>query len=420
MHQCPNCKSFRVQSRGNNIYCHDCKKYARTPAIKAFKSVERGGGYLKIVCASDRIRSQEDAIREFGIDLDVWHVEKCKIKTSEGYRKDREVEWNVDDGKVTRGRVKDSGKLLIAPMYHIELLLIKKVEEYNAKESITRILEKASRKAPHVALRFRPLKNGLRYEVDFPDLHFGKLTWDKESGANYDIQIAKQVIDDAVETLISRIRGQKIGRIILPIGNDYFNVDNKKEETSHGTPQQEDTRWQKTYEAGADLAIGLILSLSSIAPVDVLVVPGNHDEERSFFLGHALSLRFFNDKNVMVNNEPPKRKYYTFGKVLIGFTHGYHEKPEKLPFLMPIERPDDWARTIYREWHLGDKHHKKDLLYRTEDTNGVTMRYLRSLSATDTWHFDKGYVGSPRAAEAFLWHPDDGLIAQYHYTKKES
>ena len=73
-----------------------------------------------------------------------------------------------------------------------------------------------------------------------------------------------------------------------------------------------------------------------------------------------------------------------------------------------------WAKSKFREWHLGDKHHKKDLLYRTEDNNGVTIRLLRSLSATDSWHFDKGFIGGIQAAEAFLWDRERGLVGQFN------
>lgn len=62
---------------------------------------------------------------------------------------------------------------------------------------------------------------------------------------------------------------------------------------------------------------------------------------------------------------------------------------------------------------------KKDLLYGAEDLNGVTIRLLRSLSATDAWHFDKGFVGTPRGAEAFLWDAEDGLAAQFHTTVRK-
>lgn len=419
MQNCPKCGSKRLQSRGTKVFCHDCRGYSTVPTGVESKSIEEGNDYINIVCSSSRIRSEDDAIREFGIDLNEWSIAKCKIKTSEGYRKDRKVDWKVRDGKVKKGDVKDTGKMLVVPMFHIELRLVRKTEEVHAREAIRVMVEDSKKHVPFVPRKVKPIKDGLIYEVDFPDLHFGKLTWDKESGDDYDIDIARDLLREAVSVLVSRVGGQRISRILLPFGNDFFNVDNMLEETTHGTRQQEDTRWQKTFRAGRQLATEIIDGLASIAPVDVVVVPGNHDEERVFYLGDSLESFYHRNKNVNIDNTPPKRKYYTFGKVMIGLTHGYHEKLDKLPFIMPIERPAEWATSVHREWHLGDKHHRKDLLYRTEDINGVTIRLLRSLSATDTWHFDKGYVGAPRGAEAFLWHPNDGLIAQYHFTKEK-
>ena len=58
-------------------------------------NVEYGDDYINVVCASRRIRSQEDAIKEFGIDLNIWRVVKCRIGTHEGYRKDKVTDWHV-------------------------------------------------------------------------------------------------------------------------------------------------------------------------------------------------------------------------------------------------------------------------------------------------------------------------------------
>ena len=66
-----------------------------------------------------------------------------------------------------------------------------------------------------------------------------------------------------------------------------------------------------------------------------------------------------------------------------------------------------------REWHTGDKHHKKDIVYAANERCGVMVRILRSLAAVDAWTFDKGFVGAVRAGESFMWHPEDGLIAQF-------
>ena len=204
-----------------------------------------------------------------------------------------------------------------------------------------------------------------------------------------------------------------INKILLPLGNDYFNVNNKANTTANGTLQQEDTRWQKTFRAGRKIAIDMIDMCTSIAPTDVLLIPGNHDEEKIFYLGDALECWYHNNKNVHIDNLARSRKYYSYGKVLLGFTHGYNENIKKLPNLMQFEVPQLWGNSLYREWHTGDKHHKVDYLLEVEDQIGMVIRILRSLVPADAWTFSHGFVGVPRSAEAFLWHPENGLVAQF-------
>jgi hypothetical protein len=157
----------------------------------------------------------------------------------------------------------------------------------------------------------------------------------------------------------------------------------------------------------------MIDACSAIAPVDVLVVYGNHDEERTFYLGDALECWYHNCKDVTVDNLATKRKYFKYGKNMIGFTHGYHERLEKLPFIMATESPQLWAETTNREWHLGDKHHKKDLVYQTDEGEGMTIRILRSIASSDAWTTEMGYIGSKRAGEGLLWDKDKGVISQF-------
>ena len=79
---------------------------------------------------------------------------------------------------------------------------------------------------------------------------------------------------------------------------------------------------------------------ATIAPVDVLIVSGNNDEERSFYLGEVLSALYSNTDRIFVDNSAKKRKYYSYGNVLLGLTHGYHEKLKELKDLMAYEVRD--------------------------------------------------------------------------------
>ena len=136
-------------------------------------------------------------------------------------------------------------------------------------------------------------------------------------------------------------------------------------------------------------------------------------------MGDAIECYFRNNQNITVDNSAMPRKYQSYGKVLLGFTHGAFEKAGRLLTLMPEEKPELWGKSKYREWHLGDQHHsvkretnKPDRPV-VEEYGGITVRILRSLTAPDRWHFEHGFVGSMRAAESFLWSPENGLVGQF-------
>lgn len=404
-------------------------------AEQEFATYEEGDNFINVICASRRMLTVPDIIEQFKIDQNVWMIDPKRgfqVKTSEGYRKDRKVRWVVKDGHVLEGDVDDSGKMLVVPLYHIRASFIPKVEEIRGRLALEDLIADAKKAAPHFA-PLKPVrsKDGMLYEIGMPDLHFGRLTWDEESGENYDIQIAREMVRQVLAELLGFAALFKVERILLPLGNDFFNVNSRDETTTHGTRQQEDTRWQKTFRAGRLMAVEMIDACAAVAPVDVVIVPGNHDEERVFYLGEALECWYHATQRVRVDNRAVKRKYYTFGANLIGLTHGYYEKVADLQAIMSLEAPDLWAASRYREWHTGDKHHKVDvelkpndklrfdLVRKTDEGLGVTVRILRSLAPADAWTFDKGFVGALHAAEGFLWHPQDGMKAQFTAAPKK-
>jgi hypothetical protein len=263
-------------------------------------------------------------------------------------------------------------------------------------------------------LKFQKPQKGMLYEIEMPDIHIGKLTWGEESGEDGDMKSQVEIARKVAQDLLLHTQHYPIEKILFPIGHDYYNVDNNLNTTTHGTPQQEDTRWRKSFKVGWQLASELVNMCAQVAPVDVLIIGGNHDEQRSFYLGEVLSAIYANSKRVTVDNSAKMRKYYTYGNVLLGLTHGYHEKIKELKDIMFYEAKPLLQNAKYIEWHTGDKHHKEDYVHKThEETNGVVVRILRSLTTADAWHYNKGYVGALRASEAFLWDKELGLRAQF-------
>lgn len=255
-------------------------------------------------------------------------------------------------------------------------------------------------------------------EIAVMDAHFARLCWSKETrGPDYDLKIAVKDYKDAVYALAAHAKVNGASRILLPLGNDHFNSDNLLGTTTKGTAQapNEDGRWQKAFTTGCEVITEVIETLANEFEVDALVVSGNHDYEKCYYMGEFVRAYFHHHPRVHVDNAPTQRKYYTFGTNLIMFTHGDEERHAALPLIMASEMKDAWAQTSCREIHVGHYHQ-----HRSMEVNGVRLRVISSLAPSDSWSTSKGYVGNLRAAEAFLFDKEDGLVAQYYHTVRAS
>jgi hypothetical protein len=261
--------------------------------------------------------------------------------------------------------------------------------------------------------KYRNPGNGNLLVPTIFDLHLGKLAWGEETGEDYDMKIASQRFRDCLSGIIQKSAGYEIDKILFPVGNDFFNSDKSIPfpQTTKGTPQIDDVRWQKLFRSGISLIIEAIEILSDIAPVHVVTVFSNHDHERVFYLGEVLNAVYGQSKHVHIDNSPRVRKYFKWGKNLIGLAHGHNEKPVDLPLIMAQEAKDHWSETVFREWLLGHIHHKKQLMTQTaKDYMGVNVTYMSSPSAPDAWHFEKAYIGSMKGAEGLIYNNNEGKI----------
>lgn len=366
---------------------------------EAYKWDETKSGASVEYTTSARIETLDEALAFSKVDLDKWDVERWTFN-----------KWETTvEGKAT-------------PLIQVKVWFKAKEVEALSMEDVRRdMIEELKNHSPKyktINYNFDSKERNL-LEVNLFDVHFGKLAWHEESSDNYDLKIATDRVFEAVEGLLQKSKGFPIERILLPTGNDLFNADKDYpfSSTTAGTPQHEDARWQRTFRTVRGVISEVIERLQTIAPVDVPIIPGNHDKSKCFFLGDSLEGWFHNNPQVSIDNSPRSRKYYQYGDNLIGLCHGDKEKLIELPLIMAQEVPEMWANTIHREFHLGHFHQKKDMRWlSTQEFKGVVVRLLRSLSGTDAWHFEKGYIGGERSAEAFIWNNRNGMVANLIHT----
>jgi predicted phosphodiesterase len=235
------------------------------------------------------------------------------------------------------------------------------------------------------------------------DLHLGKLGWHGETGEDYDHKIAEKRFLGVITNFIDRTKNIQFEEIIFPIGQDFFNFSTIDGATINGTRQDNDLRWQKLFLLGAELLVNAIDLLSEIAPTRVFYVSGNHDKTTSYYILNYLYAWFRNNENISVDRSPLTRKYVHFGNCLIGFAHGDTEK-QRIKGIMQVEAPVAWGNSKFREWHLGHLHSEQ-----IREENGVIIRNISSITGTDAWHYETGYVGSIKKAQGFIWDREFGL-----------
>ena len=355
---------------------------------------------------ADHIKTLEELLEACDVDLDVWKVKNYVVN-----------KWDVTSWKRTFPETIQN--------FQIKAWLEKNVKAVKEQQIGEIFLKMIQGYEPPVLDWTPELPNKYEennlLEISIFDLHIGKLAWGGETFENYDTKIARERFLTAIEKLLHRASGFQFSRILFPVGNDFFNSDTMFNTTTKGTQQDEDLRWQKTFNIGVRLIVDAINLLKQTGvPVDVVVIPGNHDFERSYYMGKYLEAWFNNDPMVHIDCGASPRKYYRFGNVLLGLTHGSEEKEAALPMIMAndVESKPLWGETKFHEWHLGHIHRKRNVNYAIIDKSrvlnedlGVTIRYLSSLTGTEEWHHKKGFIGSTKAADAFVWNDEFGLVA---------
>lgn len=365
-------------------------------AKKLIETKEIVGDKLNLVLPETHIDSLEKLIEHFKVDTSIWKIERFKANAWEmGYK----------DG---------DGKAHSHPLYQVTATFIRQPDIEAAKKEIAALKEEAKKSARVPQPVVYPFtRSGNLLELMLPDLHAGKLSWNKETGyADYDLAISVETYRRALDSLLTQCSHYHFDKIILGVGNDLLQSDNIQGTTYSGTKVDTDSRFHKVYVTVRKMLTETIEKLRKIAPVEVKLVPGNHDTLSTFTLGDSLECYFTNYSDVAVDNSPTKSKTVEWGNVLLTLIHGHEGKQQDYGAWQASKYPEAYGRTKFREIHVGHKH--KSAL---DEKFGSRVRVLSALCPPDAWHADNIFTGNLRTAEAMVWNKERGLIAQFYHNE---
>lgn len=418
---CASCPTIICVNESKSGLCARCFNAGRAivklqAAPKDVDGRAYAGDTLVITKSTEEnVKTLEDLIRVCDIDTENWDLVEWSCKASQ----QASVPRATRDAGAEKW-IRPDTEPVLTQMFHVSAKLRKKtVKDQTLKALSSALLDdiRASVKAGPPAPRPSGVGGDWLFEFSPFDLHMGKYTWDEETVTNYDVDIAEDLFNASLDFLLERamrLTGGKMARILCVFGNDVCHMDSKRGQTTAGTPLDVDTRYIRVYRRICAIHRRAVDILSGVAPVDIKIVPGNHDELTSYHLGEILSAVYEGRPHVTVDNNPRFRKYYDWGTNLFGFTHGDSERVAELPLAMAREQPEAWARCSSREWHIGHKHisEKFEAPGRIQQDfhsdKGVRIRRLTSLSGHDAWHTKHAYMDR-RACEAFVFHRTAGF-----------
>ena len=348
-----------------------------------------------------RVKSLDDLLSACSVDLNDWEVDKYDIGTYEvtGFDNDR--------------------KPVTITMFRTKAFLKRIKPEMNLKLIKAGLIEDLRNLSPKVSKikRKRPKdRNDLHLlEISAFDLHIGKIGI---KGDEYNLEIAEERLFNAIEHLLYRAQGYYIDKILFIVGHDLLNSDGDWPipATTRGTPQFNTNYHIDMYRTSRKLMIKAIDRLSEVADVHVMVIPGNHDRESIMHLGDALELYYEKNQNIKIDNNDCLMKAIPYGNNLIISDHGDGPKTANLPGIISQRFKNMWSDVDYVEVHRGHFHTNKAMkLQAIEELNGITVRNLSSMSATDYWHDSKGFIGNIKKAQAFIYSRENGLQGILNY-----
>lgn len=251
--------------------------------------------------------------------------------------------------------------------------------------------------------------------INLPDLHF-----DKRDMEDTTIEDNIKNYFKVLEYLVTKAyHAAKLEQIVFVIGNDVFNTDNILDTTTSGTPQRCNTTWNDAYEKVFDAMVQSIAYLSNYAKsVHVVLIQGNHDRTKSYYMAHALEAYFKNDPSITWDRSTKINKALVYGNSFIGFNHG-NNLNDKLPLAFAQEFHQRWGLAKYHDIYIGDKHNNNEKVFNKMQTQndgnqGVKLRILPSLSKPDRWHDDNLYR-SRQSGIALLYDKQRGKSAEFEY-----
>ena len=241
--------------------------------------------------------------------------------------------------------------------------------------------------------------------VGLADLHVGK----RPHGAEGSLETTREELLEILARARDRLLKWRPERIFVILAGDLVHSDTLGQTTTKGTGQgsQSVGSTVQALRLALEIAATFIDALHEIAPVEVVSIPGNHDELLSQAIGLALVERYRKIPEVVVDASERRRKATRWRTVPLICFHGDKIKARQYGSIVALETPEgaDPRKAILLQghWHKAGQ--------QTDTVGGFQVVWLSSPAPEDDWHHGQGYDLSKSRKITLLRLTEAGLDA---------
>lgn len=281
-------------------------------------------------------------------------------------------------------------------------------DEQKIQEIIQASIEALKDEVPRVNKCIEPSSSApdLCNVITLTDCHVGMHSWGRQTGADWDLEIAEATLTAAFMHLVNA--APKADTCVVAQLGDYLHFDSLEPVTPTSKHLVDaDSRYSKVIKV-AVRTLRAICNMALVKHKNVVVViaEGNHDMAGSVWLKQMFELLYENEPRLtVVDSEIP---YYAHqhGSTMLAWHHGHLKNKNGLPLLFAAQYPKIWGDTTKRYIHTGHQHHVDE-----KEHAGAKVVQHPTMAARDAYAARGGWI-SERQMACISYHTAYGEVAR--------
>lgn len=230
------------------------------------------------------------------------------------------------------------------------------------------------------------------------DLHFGSLSWKEETGTDYDLKIAEQLLLDWFAAAI-QLAPMAHTAVLAQLG-DLLHFDSLESVTPTSRHViDSDSRFAKIVRIVIRTMRRIVdMLLAKHQHVHIIMADANHDPASEIWLREMFAAFYEQEKRLTVETSPSTYIAYEWGDVALFYHHGHRRKPKQVDTVFAGKFRELYGRTKFAYAHLGHLH-SDELL----STNLMKVEQHETLAGRSSYEANGGWL-SGRSAKVITYH----------------